>query len=248
MIHQQKLRRQYFFLALVPIVLSIILALLPDKSHSLDTKRNNKHLKSAKYTGVSPNQLLLESVNDNRFIQPDELAKAILGQDPSYVLVDLRDSLQYNKFTLPGAYNISVKKILSQDSRALFNSNAYKVVLISNGTLQSDQVWMILRRAGIKNIKVLNGGLNQFYQMYLNPPKPTELDPQEVFDQYSFRRSVGTVLGLPNPDEFIPVSNGSTSNSTPTTNHNTTTKPVTPKATVPKVVTPTKSAGGDEGC
>lgn len=248
MVHQQKLRRQYFFLALVPIVLAVILALLPDKSHTLEAKRINKHLKSAKYTGVTPHQLLLESVNDNRFIQLDELAKAILGQDPSYLLVDLRDAVQYEKFTLPGAYNIPVQDILNTESRALFNSNAYKVVLISNGTLQSDKVWMILRRAGIKNVKVLNGGLNQFYQMYLNPPKPKELDPQEVYDQYSFRRSVGTVLGLPNPDEFIPVSTGSTSTATPTTSPVTTQKLTTPKASAPKVVTPTKSADGDEGC
>ena len=64
------MKKRYIFLAIVPIVLSIVLAFLPDKSNSIDAKRNQKSLKSAKYTGVTPNNLLLESVNSNRFIQP----------------------------------------------------------------------------------------------------------------------------------------------------------------------------------
>lgn len=202
--HQQNLKKRYFILAMVPIVLAIILALLPDKSHTIDNQRIKKHLKSGKYTGVTPQKLMLEAVNNNRFIQPDELAKAIVGQDPSYYLVDLRDAKQFEKFTLPNAVNIPAQKILDENNKTNFNSDAYKVVLFANGTVLPDQVWMVMRRAGVKNVKVLNGGLNRFYQLYLNPPQPDELDPAEAYDQYSFRKAVGTVLGLPNPDEFIP--------------------------------------------
>ncbi|NDP27468.1 MAG: rhodanese-like domain-containing protein [Flavobacterium sp.] len=240
------MKKRYLFLALVPIVLSIILAFLPDKSNSIDSKRNQKSLKSAKYTGVTPNNLLLESVNNNRFIQPDELAKVIIGQDPSYLLVDLRDAAQFEKFTLPGAINIPYEKILTEENQAVFDSEAYNVVLFSNGTIVPDQVWMILRRAGIKNLKVLNGGLNQFYQLYLNPPKPLETDPKEAFENYSFRKAVGAHLGLPNPDEFIPGGASKVQSNT-TTSIAKPIEKVTSKAT-PKVITPKKHSGGDEGC
>ena len=236
------MKKRYIFLALVPIALSIVLVFLPDKSNSIDAKRNEKNLKSAKYSGVTPNNLLLESVNSNRFIQPDELAKVIIGQDPSYLLVDLRDAVQFKKFTLPGAINIPYEKILTDENQAVFDSEAYNVVLFSNGTIVPDQVWMILRRAGIKNLKVLNGGLNQFYQLYLNPPKPVETDPQEVFEIYSFRKAVGAHLGLPNPDEFISGGASAVQNSTTIID----TKPAT--KTTPKVVVPKKKAGKDEGC
>jgi len=244
------MKKRYIFLALVPIFLSILLVFLPDKSNSIDAKRNQKSLKSAKYTGVTPNNLLLESVNSDRFIQPDELAKIILGQDPSYLLLDIRDSIQYGKFTLPGAINIPYEKILTEENQAIFDSQAYKVVLFSNGTIVSDQVWMVLRRAGIKNLKVLNGGLNQFYELYLNPPKPLETDPKEAFEIYSFRKAVGAHLGLPNPDEFIPGGSDAVKNSTVSKG----TKPAVKSAVksavkvAPKVVVPKKAESGDEGC
>ena len=236
------MKKRYIFLAVVPIVLSIILVFLPDKSNSLDANRNKQSLKSANYTGITPTNLLLESVNSNRFIQPDELAKVILGQDPSYLLVDIRDSIQYRKFTLPGAINIPYEKILTKENQAVFDSEAYNVVLIANGTIVPDQVWMVLRRAGIKNLKVLNGGLNQFYQLYLNPPKPEETDPQEAFETYSFRKAVGAHLGLPNPDEFIPGGAAAVQNKvvTPATK--------APVKIVPKAVVPIKSVSRDEGC
>jgi sulfur-carrier protein adenylyltransferase/sulfurtransferase len=237
------MKKRYIFLAIVPIVLSIILALLPDKSSSINAKRNKEDLKSAIYRGVSPDNLLLESVNNNRFIQPDELAKVILGQDPSYLLVDIRDSIQYQKFTLPGAYNIPYQKILNEENQATFDSDAYNVVLFSNGTIMPDQVWMILRRAGVKNVKVLNGGLNQFYQLYLNPPKPVETDTQEAFETYSFRKAVGAYLGLPNPDEFIPGGAGAIQSGTKYSGSSN-----IAKAAPVKIVVPKKSKSKDEGC
>ena len=240
------MKKRYIFLSIVPIVLAIVLALLPDKSNSIDAKRIQKSLKSAKYTGVTPNNLLLESVNSNRFIQPDELAKVIIGQDPSYLLVDLRDAAQYKKFSLPGAINIPYEKILTKENQAVFDSKAYSVVLFSNGTIVPDQVWMILRRAGIKNLKVLNGGLNQFYQLYLNPPKPLETDPKEVFENYSFRKAVGAHLGLPNPDEFIPKGGVNVQNNTFSDGIKPLAKPRVKAA--PKVVIPKKVESGDEGC
>lgn len=240
------MKKRYIFLAIVPIVLSIVLAFLPDKSNSIDAKRNQKSLKSAKYTGVTPNNLLLESVNSNRFIQPDELAKVIIGQDPSYLLVDLRETVEFKKFTLPGAINIPYEKILTEENQAVFDSEAYNVVLFSNGTIVPDQVWMILRRAGIKNLKVLNGGLNQFYQLYLNPPKPLEADSQEVFENYSYRKAVGAHLGLPNPDEFIPKAGENVQASTIAVGLKPVVKPAAKAA--PKVVVPQKAEEGDEGC
>jgi hypothetical protein len=106
---------------------------------------------------------------------------------------------------------------------------------------------MVLRRAGIKNLKVLNGGLNQFYQLYLNPPKPLETDTKEAFEIYSFRKAVGAHLGLPNPDEFIPRGATAVQGSTISTG----TKPAikaTEKAAPAKVVVPEKAESGDEGC
>lgn len=237
------MKKQYLFLALIPIVLSVILAILPDKSHSLEIARDKQNLKSIKYTGVTPEKLLLESTGNERLIQPDELAKIIMGKDPSYQLVDLRDSVQFEKFSLPNALNIAADRILDEEYQPIFQSDDYNVVLFSNGTILSDQVWMVLRRAGYKNIKVLNGGLNQFYQLFLNPPKPAEIDPQEIHDEYSFRKAVGVYLGLPNPNEATTEGAIKTESKKPTTTQKSVVK------TPAKVVVPKKvESGGSEGC
>jgi 3-mercaptopyruvate sulfurtransferase SseA len=68
----------------------------------------------------------------------------------------------------------------------------------------SDQAWIIMRRSGCKNMKVLEGGLNKFFLTLMDPPKPTETDPSEVFEKYSFRKAAGIYFGMPNPQEFIP--------------------------------------------
>ncbi len=239
------MQKRYIFLSVVPIVLSLILALLPDKSSSSDPERTAKRLKAAKYTGMSPENLLLKSVNSERFISPDEMAEAMLGQDPSYLLVDLRDAGQYNNFTLPGALNIPVDQILAEENLPIFQTDVYNVVLFSNGTILADQVWSVLQRKGANSVKILDGGINKFYELYLNPPKPKDTDPGEAFENYRFRRAVGKYLGLPNPDEFIPESD----------NTNVRTKlvrqphKVTPtKKAAPKVVVPVKHTGEDEGC
>ena len=233
------MKKRYYFLAVVPLLLAVLLAVLPDKSNSIDVKRNKLHLKSALYTGITPDALLLESVTNDRFINPDELAKIIMGQDPSYLLIDIRDSIQYQKFTLPGAINIPYESLLNNENLGIINSTTYKFVLFSNGTILPDQVWMVLRRANSKNIKVLKGGLNSFYQLYLNPPLPVELDPQEAFEMYDFRKSVGMYLGLPDPE----LRNNSTINNTPSTPNKVEKKAPT------KIVVPVKATGGgDEGC
>ena len=156
------MKKRYIFLAIVPIVLSLVLVFLPDKSNSIDAKRNQKSLKSAKYTGVTPNNLLLESVNSNRFIQPDELAKVIIGEDPSYLLVDLRDANQYEKFTLPGAINIPVDQIGSQTAKL---KGANQIIVFCRSGARSGQAKAILESKGFTN--VTNGGTWQNVKSYV---------------------------------------------------------------------------------
>jgi hypothetical protein len=80
----------------------------------------------------------------------------------------------------------------------------------------------------------------------LNPPKPGEADPQEAFENYSFRKAVGAHLGLPNPDEFIPGGSAAVLNNAVSTGTKPDVKATTKAA--PKVVVPKKAESGDEGC
>jgi rhodanese-related sulfurtransferase len=235
--------KRYIILAIVAIASTLLLALLPSHRICNNENREKMHLKTSQCSGESVEHILLNSMNNERYMSVDELSAKIIGEDPSYAVIDIRDSLQFNNFSLPGSINIPFDKLLNNNNIASIDNEAFTNVLISNGTLLSDQAWMILRRKGIKNVKVLKGGLNEFFNVLMNPEKPKESDPTEAYDLYSFRKSAGVYFGLPNPQDFIPgggsinTSSGSAPKLAPRTN------------TGKKAVAPVKQAVvEEEGC
>ena len=200
--------KRYIFLAIISLSVILLLALLPSRQNCFNEKRNRLHLKTSQCKGEKVEDFLLNSLNSQRYIDVDNLASRIIEEDPSYLVVDLRDNAQFSAFSLPRSINVPFEKLFDENHRQIFSNDAYKKVLVSNGTLQSDQAWMLLRRKGYLNVKVLKGGLNEFFKVLINPYKPGDLDPSEAFDTYSFRKAAGVYFGLPNPRDFIPESSG----------------------------------------
>lgn len=206
--------KRYLILAIIAISATLLLALLPSRNICNNEEREKMHLKTSQCRVESVEHILLSSMNNERYMTVDELSAKIIDEDPSYLVIDIRDSMQFNKFALPGSVNIPFTDLLSKNNISNFENEAFTCVLISNGTLMSDQAWMILRRKGFSNVKVLKGGLNEFFNVLMNPNKPNESDPSEYFDMYSFRKSAGVYFGLPNPQDFIPEGSATTNVST----------------------------------
>lgn len=198
------MQKRYIFLAFILVLTTVVLALLPERHHYKNDERSALRLKSKAFNGITAEELLLNSLSTYRYMDVDELASAVIGEDPSYVLVDIRDEKQYAEYSLPGAINVPYETLLDDKNNKLFKSGTYKKVLFSNGTLLSDQAWILLRRNDYKEIKVLDGGLNSFFETLMNPPLPKETDSNDEFETYSFRKAAGVYFGLPNPKDFIP--------------------------------------------
>ena len=133
---------------------------------------------------------LLHEVNEQgRYISTDEVARMIMENDPSLLLVDIRSPEEYNKFSIQGALNIPAAKLLEGNNKDYFNQDVYTVVLYSNGSSAADEAWMMLSSFGYTGNKVLKGGLNAWYRNILNPqkPKPEKLTA-ELEKQYLFRK------------------------------------------------------------
>ena len=239
--------KRYILLAVIAISTTLLLALLPAKKYRNNVARDKMHLKTSQSKGESVEDILLTSLNNERYLTVDELSAKIIEEDPSYLIVDIRDSLQFNNYSLPGSINIPFEKMLDIDNLSYFINPAYTKVLISNGTLMSDQAWMIMRREGFKNVKVMKGGLNEFFNVLIDPVKPKETDPSEFFDQYSFRKAAGVYFGMPNPKDFIPEGDNLILNVK--TKNPSTASPVSKPAASPKIVVPVKhDVVEDEGC
>ena len=137
------------------------------------------------------NKDLITLINYNgRYVSVDDIAKALMQNDQFLILVDVRNPEQYKEFTLPGAINIPVDSIVNHSNLELLSgSNVYNIVFFSNGTSLADKAWLIATATGIKNLHVLKGGLNAWFNQLLQPKRPPDWAKQIEFKKYEFRKA-----------------------------------------------------------
>lgn len=179
---------RYKILALILLVLAGGLVLLP---------------KYKKQEGIVSEVLLNNATSPERYITTDQIANKIINQDPSFILVDVRDEKSYNNYSLPNAINIPLEKLLNEESIGYLNQNQFDVVLFSNDNLYADQAWMLCNRLGFKNLRVLNGGLNKWFTTIINPEKPNDDMPAEAFELYNTRKASSMFFGVMYQDQII---------------------------------------------
>ena len=147
------------------------------------------------YHEISSKELLYEINQHDRYVSTDEVAKAIITHDPSYLLVDVRTPDEYAKFTLQGALNIPFDSILNPANKGFLDQDVYKVVLFSNGSTLADKAWMLLHRMGYQGTYVMQGGLNSWIETIIRPSKPAELAGEKEWEQYNFRKAASVYFG-----------------------------------------------------
>jgi len=134
-------------------------------------------------------ELVYEINKEGRYITTDEVAQAIIENDPSFILVDIRTPEEYAKYSIDGSINIPFDKVMDEGNVDYFNQDIYTVVLFSNGSSLADQTWLRLRSYDYQGNKVLKGGLNEWYKTILNPQKPKDIGlTAKQEDQYLFRK------------------------------------------------------------
>ncbi len=168
-------------LASVILPLGLIIAAVPENT-----------TKPYKLTAV---ELLNEVKEELQFVHPDQVADMLVSKDPSLQLIDVRSSAEFEKFSLPGAINVPLENLLSDDFEYYINQDIKLNVFYSNGSNSANEAWMITRQLGYKNNYVLQGGLNFWVETIMNPEKPAETSPNEEIAKYDFRKGAGAALG-----------------------------------------------------
>lgn len=168
-------------LSIVLVGLGLIIAAVP---------QNNTHPFK-----LTAEQLLEEANTKVKYFSPDEVADMLVQKDPSIRLIDVRSKDEYEKFHLPGAVNIPRTDILNEEYKDILDQDVKQNILYSNGTVEANEAWMVLRQMGYQNNYILTGGLNYWAETIMNPVKPASTSPDEEIARYQFRMGANQELG-----------------------------------------------------
>lgn len=144
---------------------------------------------------LTSGQMLEEVKSGTQFVQPDQVADMLINKDPYLQLIDVRSPEEFDQFHLPGAINVPLDNILSDQWIDILDQDIKMNVLYSNGTTHSNEAWMLVRQLGYSNNYVLEGGLNYWVETIMNPASPASTSPGDEFARYDFRKGAGMALG-----------------------------------------------------
>jgi Rhodanese-related sulfurtransferase len=168
-------------LASVFIPLGIIIAAIPENT--------------TKQFKLTAEELLGEVKDGTQFVSTDEIADMLVQKDPSLQLIDVRSQAEFEKYSLPGAINIPLTQILSNEYEGYINQGVKMNVFYSNGNLKANEAWMLARQLGYENNFVMQGGLNYWAETILNPEAPKSVMADDEIAKYDFRKGASAALG-----------------------------------------------------
>lgn len=167
--------KKYFIPVFLMVGLGLVLVILPPKKS---------------YNEMQPEELLRQINSSSRFITTDEIAERMIEKDPSLLLIDVRSFENYLSFTLPGAINIPLEEILNPEQLNIILQEGMDFVFFSNGSILSDQAWILANRKGLKNIYIMKGGINEWFDNFFVNTAPGESAPVSAQELYQFRKGV----------------------------------------------------------
>jgi rhodanese-related sulfurtransferase len=144
---------------------------------------------------MTPCQLLDIAATADKYISTDELARKMMSNDPTIVLIDLRSPADFEKFSLRGAINIPLDSALNPENEDILNQKIFTNVFYSNSSDMAAKLWIITKRLGYNNNYILQGGLNRWVETILRPKRPSETAVNTEFELYNFRRAASSYFG-----------------------------------------------------
>ena len=156
------------------------------------------------YVQIAPEDLMWEAVQPTKYFTVDQVATMIIDDDPTLELIDVRNTKDFDTFSLKNAINIPLDSLLSPNYEDYLGIEDMNVVFYANDNIKADQAWIIGRRMGYHSLYIMKGGLNSWIECIINPQMPGEDEPLSAFEQYEFRKGASiyfTGAQLETPDK-----------------------------------------------
>lgn len=115
-----------------------------------------------------PQKLLAEMLDEKTFFTADQVAKFIVSEDKTVQVIDLRTPEEFKSMNIPGSINIPYNKLLDNDPGKFLNNGDTKNIFYSNGDVDSNYALAIAKGMNYKNVYVMKGGLNEWFNSIMN--------------------------------------------------------------------------------
>ena len=165
--------------ALIAIILGLILAFLPVQSRQIT---------------INPDELSQSILDSGDRLDPETVSQWIIEGNNEYLLMDVRSPEKYQQGHIKSAVNLPLADLLKMETIANLNTDKL-IILYSNGISHASQAWVVLYAAGISNVVILEGGLNYWNNVILNPQAPNLYASNDEILIYKTRAAIATSLG-----------------------------------------------------
>jgi len=124
--------------------------------------------KQNKANQLNPNELLEISMDEQFNVSVDKVARYVVDEDSTVLIIDLRTPEEYKAFNIPGSINIPYKDLLHRDFSGYIDQDEVKNIFYSNGDIIANQAWTLCSGMGYKNNYMIHGGMNAWYKTVMN--------------------------------------------------------------------------------
>lgn len=128
----------------------------------------------SKLVTVDLNELTLIVKDKSANVNVEELAHWLIEKKTDFILIDLRDAVKYNEYSIPGAINLS-----PADINSINYPKIQKIIIYSDDVLQSGQAWFVLKSKNYKGVYLLSGGISEWNDKILFPGISADAAPEE---------------------------------------------------------------------
>ena len=116
---------------------------------------------------LKPSEMIAFLGSPGRILSSDQVARLVVDEDPNVLFIDLRDSGDYLKASIPGALNIPFRDILNPDWSGYLDDPEMRVVLYSSRDILASEAQMLCTQMGYKDIWIMRGGMDQWHELIM---------------------------------------------------------------------------------
>jgi rhodanese-related sulfurtransferase len=141
-------------LSLLLLISGLILAILPLTSNPSFTAK--------------PDKVLANALNNVSYLNVDQVARLLVSEDSTILLIDLRPPEEFKSFNIPGSINVPYNELIKKDPSAYLGSAEMKNIFYSNGDFDSNFATVFAYGLGYNNVYSMRGGLNEWFNTVMN--------------------------------------------------------------------------------